>query len=155
MGSANMDIKELNDNQLVREYVSHAREILEELQQGRLYVPTADGIDLTVVQTYNQILQECINRHLDGGVYEEDEWSPDNEETHHAGATTSIQCDGRCICRGEQSSAERNSHCSGCASGGVHVDHGAGDNGTERARARSRDFTCSRQRALCSSNFRR
>jgi hypothetical protein len=71
LGSGNMDIKELEDTPLVREYVSHAREILEELQQGRLYVPTENGIDLTVVQTYNQILQECINRHLDGGVYEE------------------------------------------------------------------------------------
>lgn len=71
LGSGNMDIKELEDTQLVREYVSHAREILEELQQGRLYVPTENGIDLTVVQTYNRILQECINRHLDGGVYEE------------------------------------------------------------------------------------
>jgi hypothetical protein len=66
-----MEIKKLDDNQLAREYVSHAREILEELLQGRLYAPTENGIDLTMVQTYNQILQECINRHLDGGVYEE------------------------------------------------------------------------------------
>ena len=71
LGSANMDIKELDDSQLVREYVSHARAILEELLQGRLYARTENGIDLKVVQTYNQILQECINRHLDGGVYEE------------------------------------------------------------------------------------
>ena len=66
-----MDAALYTDEGLSKLFTSHSRRILEELVRGRLYVDFDDKEVLQILKEYVQILQECIDRKLDHGVYEE------------------------------------------------------------------------------------
>lgn len=66
-----MDTMQSSNEELSRLFTNHSRSIMEELVQGKLYTRFGEKEDTRILTEYIEILQECINRKLDQGVYEE------------------------------------------------------------------------------------